>query len=513
MISHPPTPPPAELPASQPLRVLIVEDSELDAQLLLRHLRHGGCDPDWRRVETAAELTSALAAADWEVIISDYRLPDFTGLDALKLVQSCGRDIPFILVSGAIGEEQTAAVMKAGASDFLLKDRLARLAPAIIHELEAATVRRQRIQAEAALRESHGQLEARVGERTAELSAANQALESEIMRRQQAEEERKQVLWQLNKVEETERSRISRELHDRLGQDLTALKLSIQWLQKQCPFAADVSTPLSQLTGPEGRDCIVRELHTRWGQNSPAVQHCLQWLEKIPSECPFASGVRDAVTRMEEFTDSLMREIHRLAWELHPAVLDDLGLDAALQQYLAEWSEHGGLKVDFHSHGMADRRLPLEFETALYRVTQEALTNVLRHAQARRVSVLLERRADHVSLIVEDDGVGFAPEAVLQSSGIRNKLGLLGMQERIRLAGGTLELESTPDRGTTVFVRVPLERKLTKEPGAPVLRSPSSVAAVRRVDNTAEGGSVSDPAQLQTGVPSESKNSAEQAMQ
>jgi signal transduction histidine kinase len=156
-----------------------------------------------------------------------------------------------------------------------------------------------------------------------------------------------------------------------------------------------------------------------------------------------------------------MREAHRLAWELRPAVLDDLGLEAALQRYLSGWSEHGGAAVDFHSHGLERQRLPLELETVFYRVTQEALTNVSRHAKARRVSVLLERQTDRVSLIVEDNGVGFDADAVLQSSEIPDKLGLLGMQERIRLAGGTLEIESTPERGTTLFVRVPLDSKMT----------------------------------------------------
>ena len=104
----------------------------------------------------------------------------------------------------------------------------------------------------------------------------------------------------------------------------------------------------------------------------------------------------------------------------------------------------------------------MELETALYRVTQEALTNVLRHAQARRVSVLLERRPDLVSLIVEDDGAGFDAAAVFQAARRRGKLGLLGMQERVALAGGTIEIESTPGAGTTVFARIPLN---TGQPG------------------------------------------------
>jgi DNA-binding NtrC family response regulator len=104
---------------STPLRILMVEDSEQDSRLFLRELRQGGYESQSLRVECAAELTSAQAAQEWDVIICDYSLPQFTGLDSLKLVQATGRDLPFILVSGAVGEDQAVAVMKAGAHDTL----------------------------------------------------------------------------------------------------------------------------------------------------------------------------------------------------------------------------------------------------------------------------------------------------------------------------------------------------------------------------------------------------------
>jgi signal transduction histidine kinase len=154
-----------------------------------------------------------------------------------------------------------------------------------------------------------------------------------------------------------------------------------------------------------------------------------------------------------------MREIHRLAWELHPAVLDDLGLEAALRRYTSLWSETSGVPVDWHSDGVEAHRLPLELETTLYRVTQEALTNVARHANAKRVSLLLERRPGHVSLILEDDGAGFDVAGAFHSFGTNGKLGLLGMRERVTFAGGALDIESSPGAGTTLFVRVPLELK------------------------------------------------------
>jgi two-component system, LuxR family, sensor kinase FixL len=138
---------------SKSLRVLIVEDSEADTLLLLRHLRQGGFEPSYRRVETASAMQAALTAQAWDVIISDYRLPQFSGPEALQLLQTAGLDLPFILVSGAVGEELAVAMMKAGAHDFLLKDKLTRLVPAVERELREAASRRQRVQSEAALQE------------------------------------------------------------------------------------------------------------------------------------------------------------------------------------------------------------------------------------------------------------------------------------------------------------------------------------------------------------------------
>ena len=153
-----------------------------------------------------------------------------------------------------------------------------------------------------------------------------------------------------------------------------------------------------------------------------------------------------------------MSEIHRLAWELRPSVLDDMGLDQALQRYCQEWFQITGVPVDFHADGDLEiNRLPREFESILYRVAQEALTNVARHARAKLVSVLIERRPGFVLLIVEDDGRGFEAQRVSEAPASPDKLGLLGMQERARLAGGSLSIESTPGTGTAVFARLPLQ--------------------------------------------------------
>jgi signal transduction histidine kinase len=140
--------------------------------------------------------------------------------------------------------------------------------------------------------------------------------------------------------------------------------------------------------------------------------------------------------------------------------LDDLGLRRAVMQYLEEWAERSRLQIDMEIGGLDDRRLPQAVETALFRVLQEAITNVVKHSGASRVSVVLEATHDGVWLTVEDDGRGFDLNgADGQELGVR-QLGLLGVRERLALVGGSLDVESSAQSGTTVYVRIPLVRSV-----------------------------------------------------
>jgi signal transduction histidine kinase len=151
------------------------------------------------------------------------------------------------------------------------------------------------------------------------------------------------------------------------------------------------------------------------------------------------------------------REIHELALALRPTALDDLGLLGALTNYLEGWSASTGLELDLHSSGLDGERLPSHVETTVYRVAQEALNNVVKHADARNVSVTLERRHDQLVVVIEDDGVGFSTAVPAQTSGPK-RLGLSGMRERVALVDGNLTVESEPGKGTAVILRVPAEK-------------------------------------------------------
>ncbi len=143
---------------SKPLRVLIVEDSEDDALLTIRELERGGYETTCERVETAEDMTAALNKQAWDIIIADYSLPHFSAPEALELFRQSGLDLPFIVISGAVGEETAVATMKTGAHDYLMKGNLTRLVPAIERELHETEVRKERNQAEESLRQSEEKL-------------------------------------------------------------------------------------------------------------------------------------------------------------------------------------------------------------------------------------------------------------------------------------------------------------------------------------------------------------------
>jgi signal transduction histidine kinase len=193
---------------------------------------------------------------------------------------------------------------------------------------------------------------------------------------------------------------------------------------------------------------VSRDLHDSLGQLQAGLGLAVAAARRTPG-LPVAAGER--LAEAGRLVDELARETHALAVRLRPTALDDFGLAAALAQLAADWSARTGLPVGLQTDGLGAGRLAAEVETAVYRLVQEALTNVQKHARASWVGVSVTRPAGRVTVTVEDDGVGFDPSGV-----VPGRLGLLGMKERVDQAGGTLQVESVPGGGTTLLARFAL---------------------------------------------------------
>jgi len=355
------------------LRILLVEDSAMDVALLKHMLLALGREFSVVSVETREAFESELEHLPPHLILSDYSLPTFDGSQALEIAKQIAPRVPFIFVTGTMGEEVAIDMLKQGATDYVLKNRLTRLVPAVTRALAEAEERREREQAEEKLRRSHDQLRALTGH--------------------------------LQFVREEERTRIAREVHDELGQALTGLKIDLAWLS-------------GRLLG--------------------------------------ARGLKLKIKTMSGQIDGTIQAVRRIATELRPGVLDSLGLAAAIEWQAAEFQERTGIRCETNLD-LPETIWEQEFSTACFRIFQETLTNIIRHASATHVEVRLAQRERELILTVRDNGRGITEKEIVQPRSI----GLIGMKERAAQVGGEISFLGLPGHGTTVTLRVPLPAPVT----------------------------------------------------
>ncbi len=203
----------------------------------------------------------------------------------------------------------------------------------------------------------------------------------------------------------------------------------------------------------EERQRIARELHDETGQALASLMVGLRNVE----EAPTPEEMRRRLQDLRQVLAGTLERVRRLAFDLRPSVLDDLGLVAALHRYAQQYRERFGITAEVQAVGLDGQRLSPEVETSIYRIVQEAMTNAAKYAACSRISVLLQLRERQLSVIVEDDGCGFDVDQVFSEEAGQSKLGLYGMQERAELIGGRLDIESRPGGGTAIYLRVPLE--------------------------------------------------------
>jgi two-component system, NarL family, sensor histidine kinase UhpB len=505
------------------LKILVVEDSDDDALLLELAIERSGARCVFHRVDTAEKMAAALQKQVWDAVIADYVLPNFDGLAALAMVKEFGLDVPFIIVSGHITEDTAVAAMKAGAHDYVMKDKLARLVPAIAREIRDAAVRKaqraareqlgneqafraaieisipsgiavvdldgrqsyvnaafcrmvgwaedelkgkkppfdywppeehdkitaalgkvaegqappdglelllqrktgerfdalllvtalkdsfdsvtgwlssitditQRKQAEDALRRSHEELEVRVRQRTADLSAANRKL-------QEALAERRRLEHELLEITDKERRRIGLDLHDDLGQKLTGIALMLKGLQNR----------LAKHHSEDAREAgKIHKLMKETMSQTRDISHDLVTIDV--EEADLVSALERLVSRVQRIFDISCRLRHETT--MH-------ALDAgAVSQ--------------------------------LYKITQEAVTNAIKHGTARNVEIHLTNGSNLVHLAIHSDGAPF-PSVLSPKAGI----GLHIMGYRANLIGASLEIKAAEAGGTVVMCSVPVSQ-------------------------------------------------------
>jgi signal transduction histidine kinase len=479
-----------QFPVRARLRALVVEDAEDDFDLLTDFLRRGPWRVEAHRVEDEAGLREALAGGGWDVVISDHSLPRFDSAAALRLVRATDPPIPFIIVSGRIGEHVAVDAMHAGADDYVMKNNLNRLRPAIERALAGGEMRRQKLEAEARQRESESRLEAiashlpgvmfqlrqppgasqptyvylsegtrtLLGASPAELLADPHRLnwltaggpgESLADRIAECSRSDRPLAWEgalgtgpaqrwVSVSASPRLDATGARLWDGIMVDVTALKRAEGRLRElTAGWDARVE---------EERATIARELHDDVGGTLTALKVDIDWLRRHAGD---SGHIQVKTADMDELVDSLIAASQRLAGTLRPGLLD-LGIAAALEAKAAEFSTRVGIPCRFHAN-QDELALSIEQSNALFRVFQEALTNVIKHAGASRVDVELFATPEEVTLEVRDDGRGLVPEDLAKAG----SFGVRGMRERLERLGGWVEITGTPARGTTVMAGLP----------------------------------------------------------
>ena len=485
----------------KPVRVLIVEDSEDDVLLLVWELKRGGYFPEYTAVSTRAGMQAALATGEWDIVISDYSMPDFTGLDALTMLRARAKDVPFIIVSGNIGEDVAVDAMKAGAHDYVMKKNLSRLVPALDRELREAEVRRARNKAERELRENEARFRAIASNipgtvyqfmRRVDgagsfpyvsddcyrlLGVGPEALlrNAEVFRELIVPGDREtydaaltrsagsladlnwegriqlpgsdEIKW-INLRSSPRQVEAGALLWEGVIWNITQSRLAEIEIRRSRQQLQELSNHVQKVKEDE-RARIAREIHDDIGGNLTAIKIDLMWLtNRLPKD--FAP-LHEKAGAIERLVDRTMETTQRISRDLRPGILD-LGLIAAIEWQAEEFQRRMNIPCELVTSD-DDVYLDQDLSVAIFRIFQETLTNISKYAQASRVDVSLVVGEDVVVLEVCDNGRGIAPEQIHKPG----SFGIRGMLERARSLRGDVEIDGNPGAGTRVKVEIPLD--------------------------------------------------------
>lgn len=486
--------------AKPPIRLLFIEDSENDVILLLHRFRDAGYAPTYRQVMSEAEMREALSDEHWDLILCDHNLPGFSAQAALRLLQDLALDLPFIIVSGVMQEDEAIAAMRAGAHDYLSKNKLDRLIPAIERELREAGNRREKRQAEQTLRQSEARLraltdnipgvvfqmsytpEGMLGFQYLSEAAAmlfgtpadeliggsagwmNWLLAEDVPGFIEAARVSSENLSTLNwegriQLTSGELKWINLRSSPRLSEAGAVVWEGVMWnITHSKRVEADLRESRSQLAAlsnhlqrikEEERERIARDVHDVLGGTLVAMKFEMSLLEAKLEANPTQS--RERARNVGRMVDDAIATVGRVTRELRPGILKDFGLAAAIESQGEDFAQRTGIACNILC---TDHDLNPDYDTslALFRVFQEALTNVSKHARATAVSVRLMQEGDEVVLEISDNGCGLAPADLRKP----RSFGLRGIRERLTSLGGRLDLSPAIPQGTRLTLRAPL---------------------------------------------------------
>ena len=371
--------------------ILIVDDMPINLSIVVDYLQEYGFG-----IRIARNGESAIERVKYDqpdLILLDVLMPGIDGFETCVRLKAdpVTRDIPVIFMTALTNPEDKVRGFEVGAVDYVTK-------PLGQEEVFARVTTHLRLQElTRSLREETRQLEARTNVEKARLFKAVG----------QQREQLRTLTRKLTDVQETERKQLARELHDELGQMLTAVGMNLAYIEKE--LSIDLTTPVGQRFQETG-----------------------------------------------QLVDETLDQIRELSLNLRPPMLDDLGLVPTVRWYTQRYAERTAAKLVLDLTEF-EQRLDTDIETALYRVLQEALTNIARHGQATLVHLRLQRTPSEVVAYVEDDGVGFDVARIMDNENYQAGAGLLGMRERVTLLGGTLTIASEPGAGTQLYLSIPIE--------------------------------------------------------
>ncbi len=479
---------------AEPLRILLLEDDPIDADIVQWALKENF--PCTFNIAVNKEAyNEALKEFRPDLILADNALPRFNAKEALEIAQEQSPDSPFILVTGTVSEEFAADIIRKGADDYILKDRLARLPAAI-----SSALKRKR--SEAAIRHSeevrrlimNASLDAVIGINPEgiitlwnaqaekifgwkEQEIIGKELVNTIIPHQHREAHKRGLKHYLatgegpvlNKIIEISALNIS---GDEFPVELTIVPIKKSGDDFFCAFIRDITNRKKeeeklqqsyeeirrlashlQDVREEERLIISREIHDQLGQQLTIMKMDINWLKKR-SPLSINDATKEKMEELNMMIDETIKTVRKISTDLRPSLLDDLGLGAAIEWHLSEFEKRSGITV--HYKGL-NKEVPLSIaaKTGLFRIVQESLTNVARYAHAKNVTVTLEKMDNRLCLTVQDDGIGFD----LEEAAAKKTFGIVGMRERSAMINGSYDIQSSPGKGTTIVVNVPIDQQ------------------------------------------------------